>query len=92
MISQLKVLDNAKLLGLYTDQTLFFNDHTNSLVKCVHLKLQSFHHLSQFLSSNILNSVCLITIQPVFDYCLSVWGNSSKHNIIAIQKVRKQIC
>ena len=32
MISQLKVLDNAKLLGLYTDQTLFFNDHTNSLV------------------------------------------------------------
>ena len=86
----IEVLDNAKLLGPYIDQTLSFNDHTNSLVKRVSSKIAVFHRLPQFLTSNILNTVYLTTIQPIFDYCLSVWGNSSKQNINAIQKLQNR--
>ena len=86
----IEVLDNAKLLGLYIDQTLSFNDHTNSLVKRVSSKIAVLHRLRQFLASNILNTVYLTTIQPIFDYCLSVWGNSSKQNINAIQKLQNR--
>ena len=53
----IEVLDNAKLLGLYIDQTLSFNDHTNSLVKRVSSKIAVLHRLRQFLASNILNTV-----------------------------------
>ena len=60
MISQ--GFENAKLLGLYID----FNDHTNSLVKHVSSKIAVLHRLHQFLSSNILNTVYLTTIQPIF--------------------------
>ena len=86
----IEVLDNAKLLGLYIDQTLSFNDHTNSLVKRVSSKIAVLHRLRQFLTSYILNTVYLTTIQPIFDYCLSVWGNSSKQNINAIQKLQNR--
>ena len=86
----IEVLDNAKLLGLYIDQSLSFNDHTNSLVKRVSSKIAVLHRLRQFLASNILNTVYLTTIQPICDYCLSVWGNSSKQNINAIQKLQNR--
>ena len=46
--------------------------------------------ITYILASNILNTVYLTTIQPIFDYCLSVWGNSSKQNINAIQKLQNR--
>ena len=46
--------------------------------------------LRQFLNINILNTIYLTTIQPIFYYCLSVWGNLSKQNINAIQKLQNR--
>ena len=58
--------------------------------KRVSSKIAVLHRLRQFLASNILNTVYLTTIQPIFDYCLSVWGNPSKQNINAIKKLQNR--
>ena len=76
---------STKLLGIFIDQNLNFNCHIKYLVKKISPKIGILHRLRQFLPPDVLNIVYKTTIQPIFDYCITVWGNSTKQNIKTLQ-------
>ena len=67
------------------DQNLNFNCHIKHLIKKISPKIGILHRLRQFLPPGVLNIVYITTIQPIFDYCITVWGNSTKQNIKTLQ-------
>ena len=82
--------DSTKLLGIFIDHNLNFKCHIDYLVKKTSPKIGILHRLRHFLPPEILSIVYRTTIQPLFDYCLTVWGNSSKQNIRTIQKLQNR--
>ena len=82
---KLQNCDTVKVLGVYIDETLSFNHHIDYLTKKISPKIGLLHRLCYILPKKALNSVYLATIQPLFDYGLTVWGNSTKKNLMAIQ-------
>ena len=88
--SKLDICTNTKVLGVHIDQTLSFKNHIDQLTKRVSPKIAVIHRLRPILSSDILNIIYQTTVQPIFDYCLSVWGTSSKQNINNTQKLQNR--
>ena len=67
-----------------------FNRHIDYLTKKISPKISLLHRLRYILPKKALNSVYMATIQPLFDYGLTVWGNSTKKNLIAIQRLQNR--
>ena len=88
--SKLDICTNTKVLGVHIDQTLSFKNHIDQLNKRVSPKIAVIHRLRPILSSDILNIIYQTTVQPIFDYCLLVWGTSSKQNINNTQKLQNR--
>ena len=84
--TRLMFCNEIKLLGIYIDQTLSFTAQVDYIRKKVCPKIGLIHRLRHFLSQDTLNTVYLTTIQPIFDYCLSVWGKVSVQNHQKLQK------
>ena len=80
----------TKLLGIYLDNTLSFKAHIEYLIKKICPKIGILHRLRHLLSTDILNIVYKTTIQPLIDYCLTVWGTSSKRNLKSIQRLQNR--
>ena len=80
----------TKLLGIYLDNTLSFKAHIEYLIKKICPKIGILHRLCHLLSIDILNIVYKTTIQPLIDYCLTVWGTSSKQNLKSIQRLQNR--
>ena len=59
------------------DEYLSFKDHIEYLEKKISPKIAVIHRLRHLLPSDCLNKIYLAIIQSIFDYCLTVWGNSS---------------
>ena len=86
----LKRIRSTKLLGIFLDESLSFNDHITYLKQKVAPKIALIHRLRSFLPESSLNQVYLSLIHTLFDYCLTVWGNSSKQNLYAIQALQNR--
>ena len=80
----------TKLLGIYLDNTLSFKAHIEYLIKKICPKIGILHRLRHLLSTDILNIVYKTTIQLLIDYCLTVWGTSSKQNLKSIQRLQNR--
>ena len=87
MYVKLQNCDTGKVSGVYIDETLSFNHHIDYLTKKISPKIGLLHRLRYILPKN---SVYLATIQPLFHYGLTVWGNSTKKNLMAIQRLQNK--
>ena len=81
---------STKLLGIFIDNTLDFKEHIEYIVKKICPKIGILHRLRNVLPTPILSIVYITTIQPLIDYGLVIWGNSSKQNIQTIQKLQNR--
>ena len=81
---------SSKLLGIYVDETLNFKENTHHLVSKISNKIGILHRLRQVLPQKALNQIYLTSIQPLFDYCITVWGPSSKTNVNTIQRLQNR--
>ena len=81
-----EVVSSFKLLGVFIDNKLQFNEFTQNLIKNVNTKLFSFQKLF-FLSQNVRNNFFKTFILPHFDYCLSLFVYFSSHIISEIEKL-----
>ena len=88
--TSLSSCSTTKLLGIYLDNTLSFKAHIEYLIKKICPKIGILHRLRHLLSTDILNIVYKTTIQPLIDYCLTVWGTSSKQNLKSIQRLQNR--
>ena len=72
------------------DLRCWVKEHIDQLTKRVSRKIAVIHTLRPILSSDILNIIYQTTVQLIFDYCLSVWLNSSKQNINNTQTLQNR--
>ena len=86
------ILENVhveKLLGVHIDQNLDFTSHINFICKNISSKISLLKKIKQHLSLNHRKLFYNAYILPSIDYCLAVWGNTSKGNIERINKLQK---
>ena len=65
-------------------------ENTHHLVSKISNKIGILHRLRQVLPQKALNQIYLTSIQPLFDYCITVWGPSSKTNVNTIQRLQNR--
>ena len=83
-------ITSTKLLGMIIDENLNFNQHIDFLIKKTSPKIALLKRLRHILPLESLNKIYHATVQPHIDYCLTVWGNSSKQNLSSIQKLQNR--
>ena len=84
----LKQERSMKYLGVYLDQNLSWNEQCDKL--CVHIagKLAVLRRIRSFVKPDLLKLLFEKTIQPVFDYACTVWGNTSQGNMYKLQRAQ----
>ena len=86
-IEQVKV---TKYLGFCLDTKLCWSDHINKLVKKIAPKIGLLRRLRYIVSFDCLSKYYMATVQSHMDYCLTVWGFTSSHNLHLIQKMQNR--
>ena len=87
---KLQQCSSTSLLGVHIDENLTFHQHIQSLNSKISSKISLLHRLRQILPQQSLNTIYLTTVQSLFDYCITVWGPSSKTNITSLQKLQNR--
>ena len=81
----LQKVQRTKLLCIVIDKNLSFNKHIEHLIKKMSSKIAVLHRLRYRLAISLLIQIYLAIVQFNFDYCFTVWGNTSKQNLKTIQ-------
>jgi len=77
--------DTAKLLGVYLDNHLSWDEHINNLMKKINFGLLLLYKLRLFLSQKQLLMVYHAFIQSHVSYACLVWGPTYKHHLCRIK-------
>ena len=80
----------TKLLGINIDKHLTFDEHIKYIATKVSSQIGLIHRLRQFLPVSVLNTVYITMIQSHFDYCITVWGFTTKKNILFLQRLQNR--
>ena len=64
---------SVKLLGIYIDNKLDFDEHIPKICKKVSLKLHALSRISHFLCTDKLRTVMKAFIETQFEYCPLIW-------------------
>ena len=91
--TSLQHVSNMKYLGVTIDRTLSWDDHIScisSVCKKVSPKIELLRKIKYKLPKDQLCTIYNSIIQPNFDYCISVWGNTSSKNIKLLQKLQNR--
>ena len=81
---------SAKLLGVMLDPYLSFDDHILYLRSKIAPKIGFIHRLRRLLPQASLNAVYVTCIQSLIDYCLTVYGNCTAKNRLALQRLQNR--
>ena len=73
-------------LGLELDSTLSWDNAAANVQKKLSSRLAMFQRLSNSMPNVCLRNMYFAFIQPHKDYCLSVYGHTSKSNLNKIQR------
>lgn len=83
-------VSHEKLLGIQIDEALTWDDQVKQVRKQVLYKLYILRKIKDYLPINIRKLFFSYYVKPHLDYCNTVWGNTTKKNIEAINKLLKQ--
>ena len=87
--NDLECVDNEKLLGVYIDPSLSFNKHVDHVCRSITSKLALLRRIKVYLPLSYRRLYYNAYILPCIDYCLTIWGNTSKNNLERIHKLQK---
>ena len=87
--NDLECVDNEKLLGVYIDPSLSFNKQVDHVCRSITSKLALLRRIKVYLPLSYRKLYYNAYILPCIDYCLTIWGNSSKNNLERIHKLQK---
>ena len=90
MNDNLENVNSIKYLGITIDTNLNWNQHVNNLCLKLSPKIELLRKLKHKLPTEQLITIYTSIIQPHFDYCLSVWGFTSKTNLLLLQRLQNR--
>lgn len=85
----LKLTNSVKLLGIQLDSNLNWDNHINSICNKISALLSIMYHNRHFMNRTTKLLFYNSYILPHFDFCSSVWGNTTKHNLDRLLKLQK---
>ena len=81
---------NHKLLGINIDHYLHWEEQIDLVYKKINSKLALLSKIKWYLTLDTRILYFNAYILPMFDYCVTIWGNCSKQNIQRISKLQKK--
>jgi hypothetical protein len=82
--------NELEYLGVTIDCHLSWNSQLNKIAKKLAPKVGTLSKLKYILPLPTLNTVYKSTIQPITDYCCTVWGNCGDHKLLKVQKYQNR--
>ena len=83
--------DSIKLLGVYIDKKLNFNEHVSKLCKKGNQKLHALARVSKYLSKDKLRILMKTFIESLFKYCPIVWMFHSRKLYNKINRLYERV-
>ena len=80
-------IDCIDYLGVKLDAHLTWNDQIDAVRKNLVFIISRFSRLRHVLALRILMYIYQGTIQPRFDYAITIWGFTSKYNLSKVQRL-----
>ena len=80
---------NQKLLGVEIDSHLDYNVHLDKLCKNISSKLALLKRINRYLNLDYRKLFYNGYVLPLINYCIVVWSNTSKTNLLRIHKLQK---
>ena len=77
-------------MGLTVDSNLSWNKHVEELCCKLGARVGVLYRLSKILPVECLKSLYFSMVQSVIDYGLTVWGHTSKQNILKVQRFQNR--
>ena len=81
---------STKFLHVIIDEKLSWKPHINSFVNKLTRNIGVMRRISYKLSSKIMLMLYDSLIIPHINYCVSVWGGTSRTNLIKIHTIQKK--
>ena len=81
-------ITEVKYLGVTVDECLSWKSQVSNVCKNVAPKLALLRRLRSKLPVTVLENIYKIYIQPILEYCCTVWGYSSVENSTKIQHLQ----
>ena len=88
--NDLALCDTYKYLGLTVDAHLSWNNHADNLCGKLGSRIGVLYRSSKILPKHCLITLYYSMIQSVIDYGLTIWGQTSQHNLLRIQKFQNR--
>ena len=92
--TKIENIKSHKLLGVHVDNHLQWDVQINETVKRINTKLNLINRIKRYLSTNTRLLYFNAYVLPLFDYCVTIWGNCSQRNnqiMIRLQKKAARI-
>ena len=83
-------VSSVKSLGIYVDENLTWHSHIDKLCKKIASAIGAIKRVKPFVPQSTLLSIYNSLVQPHFDYCSLVWGNSGKTSSNKLQKLQNR--
>ena len=82
-------VEKQKLLGVEIDSNLEYTDHIDKMCKNISSKLALLKRIKRYLTIDYRKIFYNGYILPLIDYCIVVWSNTSKSNLLRIHRLQK---
>ena len=86
----LENVENEKLLGIYIDNSLSWSEQINHMVSKISSRLGLLSRLRTYLPMEGLIMYYNGYILPLFDYCCTIWGETTYSNVERLFKLQKR--
>ena len=87
---ELDEVENAKLLGVFIDNTLSWEKQIGQVKKNVSYKLSLLRRIRKYLPFETRILFYNYYIKPIIEYCCIIWGKGSKDNDTIVTKLQKK--
>lgn len=87
---RIEIVDVVKILGVFFTNTLSWEAHINHVRSKICSLLGMIHRCKQFLPRTVLKTIYYSHIYPFLNYCLLVWGTTSKHSLSTLLVLQKK--
>ena len=81
---------NCRYLGVDIDSYLSFDFMMHNICNKLSSKVSMIQRLSLSIPTYYLNQLYYAFVQPLLDYCILIWGNTTENNLNKIQKFQNR--
>ena len=90
--TDLQLTTGDKILGVYIDENFQWNNHFQFVCKKVSSYIWLLSRIKSYLSLEHRSLFYKAYIQPHFNYCNIIWGNSTNSNVSRLTKLQRRVC